>query len=344
MLRGVDVGRFGRAIRALRGGGAGARSTWRARRACPRTQVGRIERGERRRLPADTFDRGRPGARGVARPRASVAGRGPRSTARRGSRPPGRAGRPEAQVARMGRRCRSVVLAVRRARLDRRPRIPSGAPGAARHRGEVGHAGHAGDARRARPKGQARRRDRPRPRMGSGGDVARSLSSADTRTNRRRIEAHAAACRAALPARTRDVLRWLRDPTGSRRERGLVPVRSAPDGDARRSDVSGSPQADRAAHRRTPPTPSDNRPAPLRHDPADEQPPGASLARDDRSRAATPSVPTAQLSRQERRQRRPVAIWRQPRRAATERDRRGGRRERARTGPFTTLGTTVTLR
>jgi transcriptional regulator with XRE-family HTH domain len=44
--------------------------------------------------------------------------------------------------------------------------------------------------------------------------AARVLVLWDTRTNRRRIEAHAASVRAALPAGTRDVLAWLRDPAG----------------------------------------------------------------------------------------------------------------------------------
>src|SRR3954454_11939372 len=37
----------------------------------------------------------------------------------------------------------------------------------------------------------------------------------DTRTNRRRIDAHASSVRAALPAGTREVLAWLRDPVGA---------------------------------------------------------------------------------------------------------------------------------
>lgn len=57
MLRLVDVARFGRAIRALR-----RRRRWRqidlaSAAGVSATQVGRIERGESRRLPADTFDR-----------------------------------------------------------------------------------------------------------------------------------------------------------------------------------------------------------------------------------------------------------------------------------------------
>ena len=44
--------------------------------------------------------------------------------------------------------------------------------------------------------------------------TARLLVVWDTRTNRRRIEAHAASVRAALPAGTREVLAWLRDPAG----------------------------------------------------------------------------------------------------------------------------------
>lgn len=42
--------------------------------------------------------------------------------------------------------------------------------------------------------------------------VARLLVVADTRTNRRCLEAHAATVRAMLPAGSRDVVRWLADP------------------------------------------------------------------------------------------------------------------------------------
>ena len=44
--------------------------------------------------------------------------------------------------------------------------------------------------------------------------TARVLVVWDTRTNRRRIETHASSVRAALPAGTREVLAWLRDPAG----------------------------------------------------------------------------------------------------------------------------------
>jgi transcriptional regulator with XRE-family HTH domain len=47
------------------------------------------------------------------------------------------------------------------------------------------------------------------------GATARVLVLWDTRTNRRRIEAHASSVRASLPAGTRDVLAWLRGPTGT---------------------------------------------------------------------------------------------------------------------------------
>jgi hypothetical protein len=42
--------------------------------------------------------------------------------------------------------------------------------------------------------------------------VARVVVVSDTRTNRRRLDEHQATLAVALPARTRDVLRWLRDP------------------------------------------------------------------------------------------------------------------------------------
>ena len=44
--------------------------------------------------------------------------------------------------------------------------------------------------------------------------TARVLVIWDTRTNRRRLEKHASSVRAALPAGTREVLAWLRDPVG----------------------------------------------------------------------------------------------------------------------------------
>lgn len=44
--------------------------------------------------------------------------------------------------------------------------------------------------------------------------TARVLVLWDTRTNRRRITAHEASVRAALPSGTREVLSWLRDPAG----------------------------------------------------------------------------------------------------------------------------------
>lgn len=45
--------------------------------------------------------------------------------------------------------------------------------------------------------------------------VARVLVIWDTRTNRRRIEAHGASVRAALPAGTREVTGWLAEPVGT---------------------------------------------------------------------------------------------------------------------------------
>lgn len=46
------------------------------------------------------------------------------------------------------------------------------------------------------------------------GSAARILVVWDTRTNRRRIEAHGPGIRAALPAATREVTAWLADPVG----------------------------------------------------------------------------------------------------------------------------------
>ena len=54
--------------------------------------------------------------------------------------------------------------------------------------------------------------DRPGPRMGLVASLHESLSSWNTRTNRRRVEAHEASLHAVLPAGTRDVLRWLAEP------------------------------------------------------------------------------------------------------------------------------------
>jgi hypothetical protein len=42
--------------------------------------------------------------------------------------------------------------------------------------------------------------------------VARVLVLGDTRTNRRRLDAHGATIRAALPAATREITRWVADP------------------------------------------------------------------------------------------------------------------------------------
>lgn len=53
-----------------------------------------------------------------------------------------------------------------------------------------------------------------RERGWDAGPAARILVVWDTRTNRRRIEAHEATVRAALPAGTRRVVAWLRDPSG----------------------------------------------------------------------------------------------------------------------------------
>jgi transcriptional regulator with XRE-family HTH domain len=47
------------------------------------------------------------------------------------------------------------------------------------------------------------------------GRVARVLVVWDTRTNRRRVAAHAASVAAQLPFRTREVVAWLRDPMGA---------------------------------------------------------------------------------------------------------------------------------
>ncbi len=43
--------------------------------------------------------------------------------------------------------------------------------------------------------------------------VARVLVLGDTRTNRRRLDAHGATIRAALPVGTREITRWVADPT-----------------------------------------------------------------------------------------------------------------------------------
>ena len=44
--------------------------------------------------------------------------------------------------------------------------------------------------------------------------VGRALVIGETRTNRRRLEEHEATVRAALPAGTREITRWVADPVG----------------------------------------------------------------------------------------------------------------------------------
>ena len=175
------------------------------------TQVGRIERGESRRLPADTFDRV-----------AQAAGASLDLTLRwKGEaldrlldedharlvelvvlklKSLGWDVAVEASFSRFGERGSIDVLAfhpARRALLV--TEVKSVTPDMQAMLGGLDRKGRLGPAI-ARDRGWD-------PVV-----TSRVLVVGDTRTNRRRIEAHAASVRAALPGRTRDVLRWLRDP------------------------------------------------------------------------------------------------------------------------------------
>jgi transcriptional regulator with XRE-family HTH domain len=209
----MDLGRFGRGIRALR-----FRRGWRQDdlagvAGVSRSQVGRIERGESAKLPAEALERVAIALGARADLRLLRQGEGldrlldqahaglvdwvvRRLTAL------GWDVAVEVSFARNGERGSIDLLAfhpVRRALLV--IEVKSVTPDMQAMLG--------GLDRKARL-GPAIARER-------GWDpvtVARVLVLGDTRTNRRRLEAHAATVRAALPARTREVARWVADRVG----------------------------------------------------------------------------------------------------------------------------------
>ena len=175
------------------------------------TQVGRIERGESRRLPADTFDRVAQAAGASLDLALRWKGEGldrllDEDHARLVElvvlklRALGWEVAVEVSFSRFGERGSIDVLAfhpIRRALLV--TEVKSVTPDLQAMLGGLDRKGRLGPAI-ARDRGWD-------PVV-----TSRVLVVADTRTNRRRIEAHAASIRAALPGRTRDVVRWLRDP------------------------------------------------------------------------------------------------------------------------------------
>ena len=215
MLPVVDVVRFGLGVRAPSpetGLDTGA----------PRRTSGGLAHG-------DLADRARPRGprrRPRARPGRSVAGsasRRPAALAGRGSGPPARR---RACRARRSNACaphrerlagcdRGLVQRSWRTRLDRRPGLSRGEPVAPRDRSQVGG---------ARPAGMLHGIDRKgrlaagiaRERGWQAATVTRLLVLPDDRTARRRVERHAATYQTALPARTTDILRWIRRPEGTR--------------------------------------------------------------------------------------------------------------------------------
>jgi transcriptional regulator with XRE-family HTH domain len=209
----VDLARFGRAVRALR-----FRRGWRQadvaeRAAVSRAIVGRVERGERTGLSIDDIDRVAEALGATADLRLSWQGEGmdrllDEAHARlvdavvRRLRALGWDVAVEVTFSRYGERgsidvmafhpgCRAlVVIEVKSVTPDMQAMI-------------------AGIDRKARLA--------PALALDRGWDaavVARVLVIGDTRTNRRRLDEHQATLSVALPARTRDVLRWLHDPAG----------------------------------------------------------------------------------------------------------------------------------
>jgi transcriptional regulator with XRE-family HTH domain len=230
----MDLGRFGRAVRALR-----RRRRWRQEdlagaAGVSRSQVGRLERGESRALTLETVDRvaGAVGAsadlllrwqgEGLDRLLDEEHARMVEAVVRR-LRALGWDVAVEVSFSRFGERGSIDVLAwhpehralavfevksvtpdmqAMLVGLDRKARL---GPVIARERGWE-------------------------PEV-----VAKVLVIGDTRTNRRRLEAHAATVAAALPAGTRQVQRWLADPGRN----GLAGVWFLANGRA----AAGSPRA-----------------------------------------------------------------------------------------------------
>ena len=113
-------------------------------------------------------------------------------------------------------RDRSLVQRIRRTRLDRRPRLPSGDRRAARHRGEDRRPRRRWDAHDARPEGPTGRR---RSRSGAVGSARTRVPPARVARGpdrtRRRVDQHGVTFATAFPARNVAVTRWLREPKGS---------------------------------------------------------------------------------------------------------------------------------
>jgi len=207
----VNLGRFGRGIRALR-----RRRGWRqadlaVAAGVSRSQVGRLERGDSRTLPVETVERIATAAggsvdlllrwngEGLDRLLDAEHARLVEAVVRR-LRSLGWELAVEVSFSRFGERGSIDVLAfhpVHRALAVFE--VKSVTPDL--------QATLSGMDRKARL-GPAIARER-------GWDpvvTARLLVVADTRTNRRRLEAHAATVRAVLPAGSREVVRWLADP------------------------------------------------------------------------------------------------------------------------------------
>jgi transcriptional regulator with XRE-family HTH domain len=231
----MNLGRFGRGVRALR-----MRRRWRQsdladHAEVSRSQVGRIERGDSRRLQLDTVERVAVALGGTVALLLRWNGEGldrllDREHARlvevlvRRLRVLGWEVAVEVSFARAGERGSIDVLAFHPGRRALAVfEVKSVTPDMQAMLGGID--------RKARL-GAAIARDR-------GWDpvvVARILVLGDTRTNRRRLDAHEATVRAALPARTREVQHWLADP--------------APPGIAGVMFVSDGPDADRNLRQR----------------------------------------------------------------------------------------------
>jgi transcriptional regulator with XRE-family HTH domain len=207
----MDLRRFGRGIRALR-----VRRRWRqsdlaAASKVSRSQVGRIERGESRHLQLETVDRVAVAVGGSTELLLRWNGEGlDRLLDHEHAR------LVEAVVRRLRALGWEVAVEVSFARFGERGSVDV----LAFHPGRRALAVF--EVKSVTPDMQAMlggldRKARLGPTIARerGWDsvlVARILVLADTRTNRRRLDAHEATVRAALPAGTREVLRWLADP------------------------------------------------------------------------------------------------------------------------------------
>ena len=207
----MDLGRFGRAVRALR-----FRRGWRQEdlagvAGVSRSQVGRIERGEGGRLPVDALDRVAGALGGRADLRLLWQGEGldrllDEAHARlvewvvRRLKALGWEVAVEVSFARNGERGSIDVLAFhpgRRALLV--IEVKSVTPDMQAMLGGLDRKARLGPAI-------------ARERGWDPATVARVLVLGDTRTNRRRLDGHEATVRSALPAGTREIARWVADP------------------------------------------------------------------------------------------------------------------------------------